>query len=400
MRNFAVISGVLLGLLGPCTISMADSVAMTLRSSNGSSIQNVFSERPDLGSAPELKYFPEPKKVYEFPEEEEQEQPAETPNKSEATDPKSLAEQRKPLRNKEDIIEVYGDPSESQPVLAQADAPAPFQAMMHAMNLGDQKLAFAYARKYVRYIRDLRNNNRDVVGLIAKSYEREGVEDGEGWTGAAEFDRYNKLLEEDIAEEKLKQDYDSLLENADDETRALISRAEEFERSKERDLSKGIPKHRKVDKFLKEPETPARLLDSEASGKEAIRSKLAGKVPVAPDGRITVTFFFQPRDKQSLIMGAEVAKLAQAFATDSRINFQAYSVESALMAEVEYFRKKTKMNFMVDGSGLEFLEMQKRKAPSLEFSIDATGRLIREEGVRGFIYLQELLTMMQGGGQK
>ena len=36
---------------------------------------------------------------------------------------------------------------------------------MDAMQVGDKELAYAYARKYVRYLRDLKNRNREVVEL-------------------------------------------------------------------------------------------------------------------------------------------------------------------------------------------------------------------------------------------
>ncbi|MCB0320681.1 MAG: hypothetical protein KDD60_07110, partial [Bdellovibrionales bacterium] len=106
--------------------------------------------------------------------------------------PEVQSEEAQKATDRESIIALYGDPSGPTPIEAEDNAPEPFKAMHMAAEIGDEELAFQYARQYVRRMGKLRSRMDLIMGLQAKALEAEGMADGEGWTSADEYKKYDK----------------------------------------------------------------------------------------------------------------------------------------------------------------------------------------------------------------
>src|SRR3990167_8899703 len=62
---------------------------------------------------------------------------------------------RSPLVSREEILSQFGDPSIPATIPGSKEAPAPFRAMMAALEVKDLPLARAYARQYLKYLKDV-----------------------------------------------------------------------------------------------------------------------------------------------------------------------------------------------------------------------------------------------------
>jgi hypothetical protein len=105
------------------------------------------------------------------------------------------------LPAKERLVAKYGDPTKNAPILAVENAPKPFQAMMEALQDGEQGVAFEYAKQYVRYLRDFQERNTRVMSMINYAGRREGVLDEKNWKRAPALEEDKTLYLNDLARE-------------------------------------------------------------------------------------------------------------------------------------------------------------------------------------------------------
>ncbi|MBN8549125.1 MAG: hypothetical protein J0M12_07420 [Deltaproteobacteria bacterium] len=331
--------------------------------------KTVFQDKAKLNKKPKVEYF----NAIALSKEEE-EVPAEAALKKEE-------EKKKELNTPEDIEKEYGNWNEDEKILAQDSAPAPFKAMMAAMQIGDEELGFKYARKYVRYLRDMRERATDSVGMIGKAMELEKMLPPGSWADSEQFDKAERLKRNEIKEAGLEDRESTRIAKLDSKTKAMLDRAQEAE---------------EMEANPKQPEAQQAPALSEQAQRAEYRRALSGKVPVDPKGQVDVYFFFRANDAASLEMVPEVEAFYRAVALKAGVNFIASPLESMSPDVIRAFREQTNSSFPIKNGQRLVRELGVKSTPTLVFISPSTAKAVIEEGKRSFLYLDELSKMMRG----
>ena len=72
----------------------------------------------------------------------------------------------KPLTEQQ-LVARFGDPAQELPVIDKGEGPLPLRAMQHALQAGNRRMAFEYAKQYVRYLNQLSKRSEEVQKLVA-----------------------------------------------------------------------------------------------------------------------------------------------------------------------------------------------------------------------------------------
>ena len=285
----------------------------------------------------------------------------------------------------------FGDPSEVHPVLAKNDAPKPFRAMMAAMNKGEDKLAYDYAKQYVRYVQDLNRSNMRAVGLSQLAMVREGlISEGDVINSVNPEDR--KLLDQDIKEHLDAEKSKSYLGNLDPATRALLLKA------------KGdvIKEDVVEDEFAEEIEDE--LAEEERVQRFKAKLELNKKfIPVDPEGKVDVIFFFEPEQINSIKMAPAIEAVFRESLEDENLNLIAFTLSPMDRDRELKFKRITHANFPIKSASEAARAMGVTQAPATVVISQSTGESVVEVGNRSFFYLDELIQKMQGivqGGEQ
>ncbi|MCB0318584.1 MAG: hypothetical protein KDD56_07490 [Bdellovibrionales bacterium] len=301
--------------------------------------------------------------------------------------PEELSADLKKLSPAEEVVAEYGDPSISQPVLAKEDAPKPFRAMMAAMQKGEDKLAYEYAKQYVRYIQDLNHSNMRAVGLSQLAMVREGL--------IAESDVINsvspkdkELLNQDIKNQLKAEEVKTYLSNLSPETKSLLLKAHQGVLEEDNSL------------FEKEKlnlEAEQRLAEEERFQRYKARLELNRKhIPIDPEGKVDVLFFFNAEQINSLKMSPVIEALFRESEEDEGFNLIAYSLAKIDADREANFRRITNANFPIQEAAQLARALGIKQAPATVIISQTTGESIVEVGSRSFFYLDELVRKMQG----
>jgi hypothetical protein len=340
------------------------------------SVRDVFGPEMRTAQAPEIKYFPvQPPKEAPQPVPAAASQPldsakaAASPEVAPSMDLDPLAQEKDPVEL--ELIKNYGDPDRESPIKAIDNAPAPFKGMMAALEAKRQDVALRYARQYVRHLKNLRERSEQVMGLTNTALEKEAADS----EAAAQ-----KLLQSD--------------REVDSQARALIENAGQL-----KDSSKDSGQDTEAFGF-KEP-TSGGLRDSapmatEAGERELVRRKYAGKLPVDPQGKVDIYFFFQPSDPASLQMAAEIEKLYRAAKGRGNVNLIGMSSTPLTPSQEKSLRAKAGVSFPIaDGSKLQEI-FEVTSYPTTVLVSQSTSQSHVETGFKRSFYLDEMLKLMEG----
>ena len=367
------------------------------------SVQDIFGKNVEEVGQSELEYFVPIKPTMTPEPEPDVEQPVgKKDKKSEEIDPKKTK-----YSSVEDLKKAFGDGADDPPVLPQGEAPQPFVAMMQAMELGDEDLAFQYAKQYVRYRERQKKAMKMIMALQGLAMEREGLLDEEGWQRSAEYEEYRPILERDLAKEvdkKTKEDQDqkAKIEGSQGiggervDLRADESKGEFdlFARAK-----RLTDKAATLDARESMNQTPASvptISPEEERSRLAHQVALRGKVPVDPEGKVDIFFFFQAEQGKSKQMGQVVERLYRRFLPDSRVTVVGLSMDSSNTLDVERFTRSVGAGFPTQPGSFIATQLKITEAPVMLFRSPNTGGSFIERGVKDLSYLEAVVKSMQG----
>lgn len=272
------------------------------------------------------------------------------------------------------IVEQFGSPDENEPIKMVESTPRPYQAMVAALQAGDEELAWRYSRKFARYLRDMKSMQAQVVGLQAKALEAEGLVDGSGWTSSKTFEHYNKYLAKDKEAQAVE--------------------------NEEKSLARFLPRELH-DRALSVPETNEGAEDLLYNAEQTIvqmAQALSGQLTPDPEGRIDIYFALRPRDAESIKMAAEIERLYQVTKQDDKVNLVGFAVESQSSTDLQAFQRGAKITFpIIDGGSLSEV-FQIKETPAVVFVGATDTRQVQEVGFRRFEFLEALRRVLQGGG--
>ena len=299
------------------------------------------------------------------------------------------------LNTPEGIVAKFGDPTKDAPVFAQDNAPTPFKGMMAALEAGDDKLAFNYARQYARHLRNLDQRTKRAMAFQALAMEKEGMLPADGWQSSKNLDAERFAVEEEMEaeiERHLKTE-NTRIDQLDPKARAFLQKAAQLEGIIEVDVDEPVKKAVKQESVVKEESQEEQRLRAEA------RAHIATKASVDPKGEVDIYFFLRSNDRQSIVMGEEFQKLFQKWQGSSNVTIVALTVDKEDTDSIAAFRLKTKAKYPIANGAMFSKQLGIKSAPSVISIAKNTGQAVMEEGVRNFYYLDELLTFMTGVGR-
>ncbi|HMO01599.1 MAG TPA: hypothetical protein PKD37_03300 [Oligoflexia bacterium] len=311
--------------------------------------------------------------------------------------PLEVKQENPPQSVSQKLLSKYGDPNKDAPILADDKAPQPFKAMMEALDSGDEKLAFDYARQYVRHLRNLNQRTQRAVAMQALAMEKEGMLGVGGWQNDPMFndDRKKFLGEDDFVRAKSIEALAGEPKKLSEQALDLIAGA----LSKEKKLS-GIPSLK--DDGASDDQLPsagATLKDQILAEKEKrlkLRASFANRAPIDPKGKVTVLYFVRPNERNSQLMGRYLESIYRKYAGDKNVQIRAFTVEELDVLSAQAFRYGAGATYQLEGGSKLAERLNIRVTPSLVFMSASTGEAIVEEGARELVYIDELISFMSG----
>lgn len=299
----------------------------------------------------------------------------------------------RPSENEAELLKKYGDPAENMPILAIENAPRPFKAMMDAKAGGHDELAYQYAKQYARYIRDLKERNMYVVGMIGKAMQVEGMLPENAWPNHPRFDEQQRLVEKDLEKQAQARQNDPVEEvkalDLDDESKEMLLRALKEEGRVEGEKEPGSGE------FVAGKARPEEL--DEMTERAKVRATYKGKVPLAPDGRVDVFVFFRPNAAGSLELLKETQELFKAYQGEQGVNIIGFSFEASAGNDLFKLRTLSRAQFPVR-SGVDLAQrLGVRESPTYFLRASDSDEVIRISGSRSFYFLDEIIKTMRGG---
>lgn len=316
------------------------------------------------------------------------------PEDSSADKKKAVVLEGKELTPAEKVLAKYGDPTSDPPVTAQKDSPAPFQAMLDALAINDEKLAFQYAQQFVRYRQRQKQAVDLAMALQGIAMQSDGLLTEKDWPSS---DRYNELrqlvVEQDEQKEKAAEKQQSFVRSDDDSPFALFRKAHELEKKAQAALEAGDDPVEEVASY----KSPEELAQIEALQRHQIRQRLAGKLPADPKGELDIFFFFLPRDKDARSMAEQIEAIYQEHKENPKVNLVGVTIDVSNPLAISGFQETTKTTFPVLSGAVLAQKLEVSKSPTTIIRGRNNGQALYETGARGKIYLEEVIRAMGGG---
>lgn len=285
------------------------------------------------------------------------------------------------LASPDDVIKKFGDPKLEPEVLATKDAPKPFQGMMAALHLGDEKLAQQYARQYARFMKTTQERVTRTTNLTGLAMATEGSLDESSWAWRSASESEKALFAGDI--EALNALDPAIKYELSDKAKELIRFAlDEDDKPK----SKSKVSEAELKGFLgsvDEQITFARAQDK----KTLIRDS---------KGEVDVFLFVDVKSRESLIASGYLEKTFRSLKDDGRIRFAVLSVGIDSDLERERFKEQSQLSLpIINGTDLSKV-MNVKEFPSLVLVAKNSGKAVTEVGRRGENYIIERIKLIQG----
>lgn len=289
--------------------------------------------------------------------------------------------QSKTLESPQAIISEFGNPDEEPEVKAQDSSPKPYKAMIAALRVGDDKLAYQYAKQYARYVKGVQSNAKRIAGLTGLAMTSEGMLPEDSWA----LKDTNELDKQFYHEDKLaKASQDAQTDGAVSErAQKLIALVSEDDSTSRINPERGSVAEAELKGFAKDDATQAQY----AKKAQVFRD---------PKGRADVYFFFRPTDSSAAEMAVEMEKVFQAVKHDQKIRFAALTIDDSSDSEKLAFQKGTGISFPIIDGGFIAKDMKVKNSPTVVIAAGSTGEAIFERGKRGASFILQKVRMVKG----
>ncbi|NMC63962.1 MAG: hypothetical protein GYA55_12435 [SAR324 cluster bacterium] len=293
-------------------------------------------------------------------------------------------------KDRQSIISTFGDPSEDVPIKAIDNAPPPFKAMMAAHQAGDQELAHAYARQYVRYIKNTQASVENINKMTDLAMEMEGMRQPSGREDSDYDEESRRLIEKDLKRIRGEAEDGLYVANMQPEIRELLNEAEEAE-------EEGRPRPTATSKKREElfPSGYDPGFD-EKKARQLARRSIAGRVPVDPKGQAQVYIFMRPDDAKNAALAQEVETLNQRVKGRDVKILGVVPVEHMSPYDIQQLQASQNLSFPIRASLSLGPKLGVMKYPSIIVAAPNIARYVLEEGFRPYYYIDELVKAVQG----
>lgn len=342
-------------------------------------VNNPLDDAAPEAAVAEYKYYPE-KPV--LPPEEVAPNPRQQPQAM-MQEISGQAPSRVPQRptSAEDVVAQYGNPDEAAPVLAQDNAPLPFKGMQAALEVGDDQLAFRYAKQWVRHMQNVQTRIDKLTAFTDLAREKMGMTE----QASPSAEQYRYLVEGNLGKAGKSADMDALLAGADPKMLDMIEKAKAEEAAKLPEMNTG------TQLVMDDPSR------EEREARAYLRKGIEQRIQPDPKGKVDIYFFFKPEDPSAAAMVPVLNALFRQSKSDSRLHVVGMVMSKISSAKLVDFADQSKVQFPMIPGGEKLAENLKlTKFPSTVFITATSNKVYVEEGVKQFYYFDELVKVLQG----
>lgn len=275
-------------------------------------------------------------------------------------------------KDRDSIVSEYGNPTEDRNIVPRGDAPPEFMGMSAALNIGDEKLAFEYARAYARRMKRLQDFVDRASEYNTLALEAEGMSEGfdpKNPSARISPERQKLMNEVELAKkERLRAMANTKF---DEKAQALLA-----EQQAEAFTSSGDPSS----------DNPDLVVPPELSP------------PIDPEGRVRVLVFFTIADLQLhkfiLSMDSLAARLKK---RTSKVEIILLSTERLNQQQLQVAKSTLDTNLKVQ-NGERLAEYFKVvKVPTTILVAQTTQEIFPMEGTFDDKVIEQVIDKMQGG---
>jgi len=311
------------------------------------------------------------------------------------------------------IRDLAGEPSDTPFVEPNADAPPAFKAMQACLQRGDYDCANKYAEKYTssnvkqeelyHKIKDLTEDKLRKKGLLEDSTKSEDP-------NYEDVTILGAGPKEETAEAGDNGSSGTTGERAagtDTGNRGGIGQLPgsvgELLREGERKEDQYVNKNRGVitppqEDDLGGGEVLRMLSISEDKQRKQASDQYKGVLPKDDTGAVRVYFFFRPEDLNAYAMFPVLERVYQAHKDEKGFMLLAFSLSRMTNVELVAMKGKVKVNFPLRSGSVIASQMDISHSPTTLVVAPSSGNYAREEGIRGFGFVDELVKIVDGTG--
>ena len=335
--------------------------------------------------------------------------PKPTPAQQNAPQPKN------PLNMSKDEFSKYakelaGDSSEKPFIRPSENAPGEFQVMQACLQRQDYECANKYAEKYIKAnviseqlhteVRKLTESKLRKQGLLPNSIESEEPDyENLELFGSGDVSAKPKV-DEQGKPEAISTDEDQKI-NAGPSVGQLPSTVQALLREGEQREDQYVNKNRAEIRPPKEDDLGGGELLRMLSIPEDKQRKQANdlyKNSLTKDtnGAARVYFFFRHDDLNAFAMLPVLERVYQAHKDDKGFIMLAFSLSSMTSAELSAMKNKTHVSFPLRSGSAIAKQMEISQSPTILVVAPSSGNFAKEQGVRGFGFVDELVRLVDG----
>lgn len=276
----------------------------------------------------------------------------------------------------------YGGPNDRPSLRPDKNAPDSYKAVADALEAGDEKTAYEYARRYV----EQKNDIMEAVNLLVRF---------EGFYN----DRKNGMGLNELAEKYPDLKNSALLVETEEEE-ARESEQTKYETTLNEESKKIIESMKKNShEMFKQPKSTNSLAANLNEKDERIKAQQILEkrhIPHAPGGKIDLYAFIKLRDDDNRAIAGDLEKLYQtSLKSNNQISFVAVTGGSFDERDLSDFRRETKTTFPVTAGITLAKAMGVSIYPTVVFVASQSAEQYMEKGLRNFYYYDEVLNFMR-----
>lgn len=305
-----------------------------------------------------------------------------------------------PPKSPQDIVKKFGNPDQEPRVTAEENSPDSYKGLLAALEVGDDALAYKYARQYVRYQRNLQERIKKLTELSQIALERDGLVPEQEQSEDPNYERAKRIADAiEGNSNRIKLGPDTRRVQLDKQTQDLLKFAQSeeekniFKEDNSSFLGGDIGNQAGKDSMSRGTQTfdlvkPKSLAE--------IRSEIAARVRPDPQGKVLVQYFFRPSDKSNAEMIKKVAEIAWMYRDVPRVGFVAFTIDRMSKLELESISGQYPAVLPVrSGSDLaEKLEI--KRSPAIVVIAASTGEAHILQGKQDKQYLEEFIKRVHG----
>lgn len=300
----------------------------------------------------------------------------------------STSNSSNPPGSPEEILARFGNPDQEPRIKPEQNAPDSYKGLLAALEVGDDALAYRYARQYVRYQRNLSERVKKLTELSQIALERDGLIPASEDNEDPNYELSNRIADsiEGNNSGAAKADAGARRVQLDQQTRELLRIAQSEEEKNIFNDESGAAKSADA----------VRVTTPKVKSIDQIRAEIAAKAKPDPKGKVLVQYFFRPTDRANQEMIKKIAEIAWEYRDVPQVGFVGFTIDRMSKNEIDSISSQLPMILPIR-SGSDFAErLGIKRSPAVVIVSATTGEAHILSGKQDKAYLEEFVKRVHG----